>query len=36
MNQLPIWLPWVLVWVVLGLFMWAVVHGGSKLGGGDE
>lgn len=35
MSHIPVWLPWILVWVVLGLFFWAIVHGGSKLGG-DE
>ena len=33
--MMPVWLPWFLVWVVIGLFFWAVVHGGSGRGG-DE
>lgn len=31
--NIPVWLPWILVWVVLVGFFWALVRGGSKGGG---
>lgn len=31
MKDIPVWLPWIVVWVVLGLVVWGVIHGGSKL-----
>lgn len=35
MKDIPVWLPWIVVWVVFALVAWAVIHGGSKLSGGD-
>jgi hypothetical protein len=34
--NIPVWLPWILVWAVIALAVWAVVHGGSKGAGRDD